>query len=221
MWIKICGIRDELALRGAVVAGTDAVGFNFVSGSPRCVTVEQARHLVALLPATVTPVGLFCNQPVEFVLATARACGLRLVQLHGDESVAEATQVAREFPLLRSFNWSDLGLAPLATQLGELSATGVEPWGILVDGPRAGARTGGTGNRVDWPRLACDWGLAARPRLILAGGLNPANVAEAVSVVHPDGVDVASGVETAPGVKDPELMLRFCEATRAGRPVRV
>ncbi|MFM8223695.1 MAG: phosphoribosylanthranilate isomerase, partial [Planctomycetaceae bacterium] len=134
MWIKICGIRDELALQGAVASGADAVGFNFVAGSPRCVTVEQARQLVARLPPTVLPVGLFCNQPVEFVLETARACRLRLVQLHGDESVAEAAQVAREFPMLRSFNWSDAGLAPLAHQLAGLAAAGAEPWGILGDG---------------------------------------------------------------------------------------
>lgn len=220
VWIKICGIRDASALQAAVAAGATAIGFNFVPTSSRVVARGVARSLVAELPPTVTPVGLFCNQPVEFVLSTAHDCGLQMVQLHGDESISDAVRVAREYPLLRSLNWSPAGLAPLGPCLAEFSASGVTPWGILIDGPRVGQQTGGTGHRVDWQQLARDWPKSETPRLILAGGLNPGNVAEAVEMVQPAGVDVASGVESTPGVKDPRLMRQFCEAARAGTTVR-
>jgi phosphoribosylanthranilate isomerase len=145
VWVKICGVREIATLRQVIDAGADAVGLNFYTPSPRSVTVDVARTLSQEGAGEIERVGLFVNHPVEFVLATARDCQLDTVQLHGDESTAEITAVAREFPVIRAFRVGPAGLGPVADELAQLRALGVRLRGALVDAQVAGAY-GGT-----WP----------------------------------------------------------------------
>ena len=199
--VKICGItRPEDAVAAAEV-GADAIGLVFYPKSRRGVSPEQAEAILAALPPFVTPVALFVNEEVERIRAICQGLGVRTVQLHGDEP----PDVARE-------------LAPLAVikafRVGspdDLKALeGYPASAYLLDACVEG-KYGGTGRSFDW-RLAA----AARRhgRIIVAGGLTPENVAEAVRVARPYGVDASSGVESAPGVKDRAKMAAFVAAAR-------
>ena len=193
--VKICGITNSDDARHAADCGADALGFVFYAGSPRCVTPEQARELVAGLPPFVTRVGLFVNEDPGRIRAIIASCGLDAVQLHGDEPPAACV-----LPPCRVIK----GVRPRhAADLAALAAYPVAA--LLVDAAVPG-QFGGTGQRADWELAAR---LAARQRVILAGGLTPANVAAAVRQVRPYAVDVASGVESAPGRKDPDLVAQF------------
>ena len=193
--VKICGITNSDDARHAADCGADALGFVFYAGSPRCVTPEQARELVAGLPPFVTRVGLFVNEDPVRIRAIIASCGLDAVQLHGDEPPADCV-----LPPCRVIK----GVRPRhAADLAALAAYPVAA--LLVDAAVPG-QFGGTGQRADWELAAV---LATRQRVILAGGLTPANVAAAVRQVKPYGVDVASGVESAPGRKDPDRVAQF------------
>ena len=193
--VKICGITNSDDARHAADCGADALGFVFYAGSPRCVTPEQARELVAGLPPFVTRVGLFVNEDPVRIRAIIASCGLDAVQLHGDEPPADCV-----LPPCRVIK----GVRPrYAADLAALAAYPVAA--LLVDAAVPG-QFGGTGQRADWELAAV---LAARQRVILAGGLTPANVAAAVRQVRPYAVDVASGVESAPGRKNPDLVAQF------------
>ncbi len=199
--VKICGItRPEDALVAAR-AGADAVGLVFVPQSPRCVDVEQARAVIGTLPPFVTPVALFLDAEAEAVARVLAALPTAVPQFHGDESPEYC----------RSFGRPYLKAVPMGG--------GVDPQdyahrfpdaaGLILDGHPAG-EMGGSGRRFDWrtvPQLG-------RP-VILAGGLTPENVAEAVRIACPYGVDVSSGVESAPGIKDPARIEAFVAAVRA------
>ena len=194
--VKICGItRLEDALLAAEL-GADALGFNLWPGSKRHIDVGVAREIVDRLPPFVTAVGVFVNQPPSEVLTLAAEAGLAAVQLHGDEP------------------WEDVNGYPLpavkAVRLsGRESLLNLHRYRVrayLLDAPGAGF--GGSGTTCDW-QLAAE--VAARSNVILAGGLTPDNVAEAIRAVRPWAVDVASGVESSPGVKDPEKLRRFVE----------
>jgi len=195
--VKICGItRLEDALLAASF-GADALGFNLWPGSKRHVDPDAARAIVDRLPPFVTPVGVFVDQPPTTVLALAAQAGVQVVQLHGDES------------------WEDVNGYPIpavkAVRLaGPESLRDLHRYrvrGLLLDAPSQGF--GGSGT-------TCDWGLARqvaeRFPVVLAGGLTPENVGEAIRAVRPWAVDVASGVESAPGVKDPDKLRRFIES---------
>jgi phosphoribosylanthranilate isomerase len=195
--VKICGItRVEDALRAAAL-GADAIGLNFWPGSRRCVSAERGAEIARALPAGVRAVGVFVNQPREEILAIARAAGLHAVQLHGDETPGDCA--GWPLPVWKALR--------IASPLGLASLAGFRVEAFVVDsgGPGSGA-WGGTG-------ATCDWSLAreaaARAPTWLAGGLSPANVREAIRAVRPLGVDVASGVESSPGVKDPEKLEAF------------
>jgi phosphoribosylanthranilate isomerase len=193
--VKICGITNGDDARHAADCGADALGFVFYAGSPRYVTPEQARELVAGLPPFVTRVGLFVNEDPGRIRAIIASCSLDAVQLHGDEPPADCI-----LPPCRVIK----GVRPRhAADLAALAAYPVAA--LLVDAAVPG-QFGGTGQRADWELAAR---LAARQRVILAGGLTPANVAAAVRQVRPYAVDVASGVESAPGRKDPDLVAQF------------
>ena len=193
--VKICGITNSDDARHAADCGADALGFVFYAGSPRCVTPEQARELVAGLPPFVTRVGLFVNDDPVRIRAIIASCGLDAVQLHGDEPPADCV-----LPPCRVIK----GVRPRhAADLAALAAYPVAA--LLVDAAVPG-QFGGTGQLADWELAAV---LAARQRVILAGGLTPANVAAAVRQVRPYAVDVASGVESAPGRKNPDLVAQF------------
>jgi phosphoribosylanthranilate isomerase len=189
MIVKICGItRLEDAL-AAVAGGAQAIGFVFWPASPRCVGVETARAIVAALPALVTPGGVFVNQPADEVNEVADRVGLGAVQLHGDETVDDAARIGR--PVLKAFAIGDATRAEDADRWPDRVR-------LLLD-VQDPARRGGTGRTIDWTRAAA---VAARRQVLLAGGLTPDNVAEAVARVRPLGIDVSSGVESAPGIKD-------------------
>ena len=212
---KICGITDPESALVAAESGADAIGLVFVEKSPRCITVEQAHKIVDVLPAFVQPVGLFVNAPVDHVRQTAIELGLRTVQLHGDESPDDVSALA---PLRV--------IKALAFKSRDISST-LEKWrppphnlaGILFDAPPKGHELpGGSGTTFDWDALATlthSGLLAGLPPTILAGGLTPANVGDAIELVAPYAVDVSSGVESSRGVKDHDLIHTFGRAVQA------
>jgi len=197
--VKICGItRLEDAL-AAVRHGAHALGFNFWPGSRRYVSPADAAPIVRKLPPGVLAFGVFVNASREELLAAIAASGVGVAQLHGDEPPALCAQLP--IPVVKAIRVDGPGaLAALAAY--EVSA-------FLLDAPGPGF--GGSGRTLDWA-LAAE---AARAgRVYLAGGLTPENVGEAVRRVRPFGVDVASGVELMPGVKDEEKMRRFIQAAK-------
>lgn len=215
MWVKLCGIRDVDTALAAAEAGADAIGLNFFEKSPRCVDVETVRAIATSLPPYVTPVGLFVNHSLRDVVEITETCHLATLQFHGDETPAEIAAVTRERPglrIIRAFRF-DGDLAPLRRELEALAELDVTPTAVLVDANVKGAY-GGTGHTVPWLALAESWDESAFPPLILAGGLTPENVAEAIEVVQPWGVDTASGVESVKAVKDRDRMRRFVAAAK-------
>jgi|WetSurMetagenome_2_1015567.scaffolds.fasta_scaffold78415_3 phosphoribosylanthranilate isomerase len=194
--IKICGITNIGDALCAAACGADAVGFIFHPESPRNIAPKRAKEIIAALPRGIATVGVFVNREAKAAARTAAACGLDLIQLHGDES----PEYCRRFPPERIIK----AVSPRTPEdLRALDAYEVRAF--LVDFREAG-RYGGTGKRADW-------GLAARLResrpLILAGGLCIENIGEALSAVAPDAVDINSGCERAPGIKDHERMKRI------------
>jgi phosphoribosylanthranilate isomerase len=204
MKIKICGITNVEDAAVAVRAGADALGFVMYRNSPRWVEPAAARSIIAGLPPFVSAVGVFVNEEAERVRALMDECGMALAQLHGDESALYCQKLGR--PVLKALRLKDRGtVLALAEFQGRANVRGV-----LIDA-FSDHVYGGTGQTVDW-------GLAQEAvrsaRVILAGGLNPANVAEAIRMVRPYGVDVSSGVEKSPGKKDPDKVRAFIEAAR-------
>jgi phosphoribosylanthranilate isomerase len=196
--IKICGITTPEALQAAVDAGADAIGLVFAAGSPRCLDADTATRLLALVPPNVLAVGVYRGlRPADPL--TDR---VGMLQLHGDEDEALITSLPH--PVIRGFPFAPEAVArwDACPNVGYL----------LVDGPRAGA-----GETFDHRALAALIRTVAKP-VIRAGGLTPENVADAIRAVRPYGVDVSSGVESAPGVKDPKRIAAFCEAVRAADP---
>lgn len=207
VWVKICGIRDEPTARAVAEAGADAIGLNFFAASPRCVDVATAARIVAALPATVEPIGVFVNASARRMREVATECGLRTLQLHGDEP-PELLAELREFRLIRAFRVGETGLVEVRSELAQLQAMQVELTGCLIDARVAGVY-GGTGATAPWEVVAAEWPSVGGPPLILAGGLTPQNVGQAIRVCRPWGVDVAGGVEAAPGVKDLKKVCAF------------
>lgn len=199
MLVKICGMTTLADAEWAVECGANAIGFVFWPESPRFIDPHRAQEIAARLPPFVTPVGVFVNQPLDHVNATAALVGLGVVQLHGDEEVDLAARVTR--PVLKAMTLAGAEDAmdrwPRATM-------------VLLDAHDP-ARRGGTGTTIDWTRAAA---IAARRPVVLAGGLNTQNVAAAIDRVHPYGIDVSSGVERAPGVKDHEKVRALLLAVR-------
>jgi phosphoribosylanthranilate isomerase len=188
MIVKICGITRALDAERAVALGATAIGFIFWESSPRRVVPEQARAIANGLPASVMKVGVFVDPTTDELTRTVREVGLDAVQLHGSESRDVTEQVKA-----RVIKAIALGSADADALIVEWTGTT-----LLVDAHDP-VRRGGTGRVADWDRAAA---LARRHEVILAGGLNPDNVAEALRRVRPAGIDVSSGVEQTPGVKD-------------------
>ena len=202
--IKICGLTREADLAAAVEAGADAVGFVLYEKSPRHVPIERAAMLAGSLPPFVTPVLLFVNAPPADVAAAVRALPQALLQFHGDETPAACDAPGR--PYLRAVR--------MAPDVDLLKCTQLFPnaQALLLDAAVDGY--GGGGKVFDWSLLPPDLPADVRSRLVLSGGLHPANVIDGVLRVRPHAVDVSSGVESAKGVKDAALIRRFCEAVR-------
>ncbi len=194
--VKICGItRVEDAL-AAAEAGADAIGLVFYARSPRAVGIEQARAIVAALPPFVSVVGLFVDARPEAVRAVLDALPLDLLQFHGDECGADCGMYGR--PYIKA-----ISMRPGLDVAGYAGAY-PDATGFLLDTHQEGV-PGGTGRHFDWAQVPHD---LQRP-LILAGGLAPDNVAEAIRRVRPYGVDVSSGVELSKGIKDAEKISAF------------
>lgn len=193
--VKICGITNREDALTAAEAGADAVGFVFAEGSPRCVSPQKAAAIIAELPPFVQTVGLFVDAEPDRINWVADFCGLDLVQLHGDEDPDECAEIRRR--VIKAFRVKDA--STLAT-LGRYQTAG-----YLLDAWSPDAH-GGTGKTFDWTLLR---GITQDCPIILAGGLTPDNVGQALRLVKPYAVDVSSGVESSPGRKDPEKVKLF------------
>jgi len=217
MWIKICGIREAETARRIAELCPQAVGLNFYTKSVRSVDVPTARTIIESLPQSVEPVGVFVNQSVQDILAIIQRCGLRQVQLHGEESPADLAALQSALPkvrLIRAWRVGDEGLSGLRVYLQECRGRNVVLSACLIDARVEGVY-GGTGRTAPWDVVADEYRRDEWPPLILAGGLTPSNVASAISTVRPWGVDVAGGVESSPGIMEIELVRTFIDA--AGR----
>ena len=203
--IKICGITKKEDALAAAHLGADALGFVFAT-SPRKVSTESAREIVKTLPPFVKTVGVFVDEDPERVSSIAAMCGLDILQFHGSESVDYCGSFDRRVIKAVRMQSRD--------ELKNLSKYVDVVDGLLLD-THVPNKPGGTGITFDW-KLAVE---ARRyGRIILAGGLNPENVAAAISMVKPYAVDASSGLEQSPGVKDHEKMAKFIrEATEAAR----
>lgn len=193
--VKICGITSAADALHAIHCGADALGLVFYAKSPRCLSPEQARTIIGELPPFVTAVGLFVNQRAEEIRRIFEFCGLDAVQLHGDEGPEDCRlaplRVIKALRVRDEASLADLGQYPVNAVL--LDAWSPDSYG-------------GTGRTFNWQLAA----RAAKTRhIILAGGLNPENVAGAVRAVRPYAVDVSSGVESAPGRKDRQKVAAF------------
>jgi phosphoribosylanthranilate isomerase len=199
--IKICGITRAEDARHAAALGVDAIGLVFYAASPRYVSIEQADAVVAVVPPFVTVVGLFVDAAPGTVRAVLKKVPVDLLQFHGDESPDYCRQFAR--PWLKAIRMrGDVDLAAEAARYKQAS-------GLLLDAYRPGI-PGGTGESFEWSRVPQNSTLP----IVLAGGLTPDNVGEAIGRAHPFAVDVSGGVELARGVKDQEKMAAFMTAVR-------
>jgi len=210
--VKICGATHPDWARVAADAGADAVGLVFAE-SPRRVTPEQAAAIVDALPPWVAPVGVFVDAPAQVVRETAAGVGLATVQLHGDEPPESLADLGR-LKVIKAFRIaSEDDLAAARTWRKGAERMGRTPDAYLVDARVEGGPKGGTGETADW-HLAAGMSREGFAPLILAGGLGPQNVAEAVRAVRPWGVDSSSGTEATPGTKSPDKIRAFVEAVR-------
>jgi phosphoribosylanthranilate isomerase len=200
--IKICGVRSSAIARRAVGAGADALGFVFARSSPRFIEPTEAALIVAELPPFVASVALTVDMPAEQAAELQGVCPTDYHQLHGGESVELARACGPRVIKAIRFNEATID-ADLACWAG-VSEVGA----ILIDGS-----PGGLGESFDWSLLAKRREQCDKP-IILAGGLTPDNVVEAIQTVRPFAVDVSSGVESERGVKDPDLIDAFCAAVR-------
>lgn len=199
--VKICGITNLGDARHASDCGADALGFVFYAGSPRFVDPGLVRPIIADLPPFMTTVGLFVNESPARIREIVDFCGLDTVQLHGDEQPDQCS-----YPPHRVVK-----AVRLKQQMVNSSVFAAYPVSALLLDAYVSGQFGGTGDRCDWALAAL---VAEQHRVILAGGLSPENVAEAIRQVHPYGVDVSSGVEIKPGQKDPLKVARFIRAAK-------
>ena len=201
--VKICGIRRAEDAAAAVAAGADALGFNFWKGTPRYVAPSEAATMVAAAPPGVLTVGVFVDEEPERVAEIADQTGVMALQLHGSETPAYLDSLGA-FLKIKAMKVSP-GFDP--AKMDDYGSASL----FLLEGLVAGM-VGGTGQTFDWSiaEQAKEHG-----KIILAGGLTPDNVADAVRRVRPWGVDVASGVESEPGKKDPRLIRAFIQAARS------
>jgi phosphoribosylanthranilate isomerase len=207
--IKICGITNPADAEQATRFGADMIGLNFYAKSPRCIDETTARSILQVLPTAVEPVALFVNEPLAQMQRTAEVLNIRTVQIHGDHHEILPSGATRWIP---AFSVADAaGLQHITSYLEKLLFVGSAPAAILVDAHVPGMY-GGTGQVGPWELLA---DFKPGVPLILAGGLTPDNVADAIRLVRPYAVDVASGVESSPGKKDPDKMRRFIDAVRS------
>lgn len=194
MIVKVCGITNAEDAAAAIAGGATAIGFNFYPRSPRFIAPDAAAAIVT--PAGVRRVGVFVNEPRETVERIVRIAALDVAQLHGDESPEQFPDT----PVWKA--------ARVSANLDLSAYRGESIEALLLDGP-AGELYGGAGKSFDWNLAA-----STTQRIILAGGLDSSNVAAAIAVAHPWGVDACSRIESAPGKKDYKKMNEFLQAAR-------
>lgn len=209
---KICGITRMDDAQLCVAAGADAIGINFYAGSKRFHSLEQAEMWLRNVPRVLTRVAVLVNAPVEEVTRIAESGLIDVLQFHGDEMPEDLSayrSAGIELPFIRAL--------PLKreTTLADLQSWPVNA--LLLDAYAPGTY-GGTGHTIDWNRAAGIIAALAPLPVILSGGLTPENVAQAVRLTHPAGVDVASGVEISPGLKDSAKVAKFVRQARGGDP---
>ena len=206
-FIKICGITNLADASAAIAAGADALGFNFYQPSARYITPRSARAIIDQLPDSILKVGVFVNESQPALTQIANESGIKALQLHGDESPDYCHQLASEFQVIKTLAVSDQ-LDPKLAQAFDVDA-------IMLD-TRDNKLRGGTGRAFDWSIAEEIKRLV--PKLYLAGGLSPENVAAAIETVRPFAVDACSGLEVKPGVKNHERMHAFVAAVRSVKP---
>lgn len=205
--VKICGVKRLEDARAVQAAGAHAIGLNFAAESPRCIgDVNAAERFVREANLTLRWAGVFVNATPEFILDAVRRAKLTIVQLHGDEPAAFADSLRPQLPkgveIWKAFRVSSADdLAPIEAFPANAA---------LLDAKIAGVR-GGSGHAFDWSILNS---LSRTKPLVLAGGLKPENAADAVRIVRPEWIDTASGVESAPGIKDPARIAMLMDAVR-------
>jgi phosphoribosylanthranilate isomerase len=211
IWIKICGTTNLEDALTAVEAGADALGFVFYEKSPRKIDPETARTISEQLPPNIEKVGVFVNEPVETVLNTVVQAGLTAVQLHGVEP-----RGAEYIRALRAGGEMKIFLVLQADEIGGFDAIEINKAGITVFLDSGTPQVpGGTGKTFDWSgSTAGVEAIRKHVNVVVAGGLNKDNVSDAIHILKPWGVDVASGVEAKPGKKDPEKVRAFVDAVR-------
>jgi phosphoribosylanthranilate isomerase len=201
--VKICGITNENDARAACEAGADSLGFNFYKASPRHVSGAEVAKIRPHLPANIEAVGVFVNAGAADVAKLCASLRLDAVQLHGDETPQRVADLAATIPVIKAFRVGPDFLLETLDEYAKASA-------YLLDAAETG-QYGGTGRTNDW---ALAQSAARTRRIILAGGLNAENVAAAIHLVRPYGVDVASGVESKPGKKDAARLREFVQEVR-------
>jgi phosphoribosylanthranilate isomerase len=214
--IKICGVTSPLDAEVVAAAGPDAVGLNFCSDSPRYVSLEAAESIDRALPAEIARVAVVVNAELDEVRRMTEHLRIDYLQLHGDETPTLVAAFRRQFPtlpLIRAFRCRDQELDHVELFVRQCEEIGADLAAILVDAYQPG-QYGGTGKTVDWESLAERPELLRRYPLVLAGGLRPNNVGEAIWIVQPAAVDTASGVELTPGRKDQGMVESFVRAAR-------
>ncbi len=216
MWIKICGIRDLTTALDVAELAPNAIGLNFYHKTPRCVSIDTAARIVHHLPEAVDPVGLFVNHSIDQITATCQQSGIRTVQLHGDEPpqlLAQLSSARTGIRIVHAHRLGLDGLDPLSQYVEECAALKGKLAACLIDARIEGAY-GGTGTTVPWDLLNRQYRRIDWPPLILAGGLNPENVGDAIRIARPWGVDVSSGVESVTAIKDMRLVKKFINTAR-------
>ncbi len=212
--IKICGItRTEDAVAAANL-GADAIGLNFYEKSPRCLSVEIATRIASQVPPIVCKIGVFVNHPIDHIKRICDEVGLDLIQLHGDEPNEVIHQLAPRL-VVRAIRCTQDGME-MASQLADNCPTRLSNLcALLFDAHQPGIY-GGTGKLVDWEMLQAWSAQHTGTNVILAGGLNPENVLDAIRVARPSAVDTASGVESSPGEKCKDLLGEFIANAKLG-----
>jgi phosphoribosylanthranilate isomerase len=200
--VKVCGICRLEDAELAIALGASAIGFIFWPESPRYCEPERAQAIATRLPPHITVVGVFVDQPVQHVIQIATQVPLGAVQLHGNESIEDFDRVRQ--PLIKAI--------PVTTGLDLVTIDRLPDGVTVLLDAHDPIRRGGTGQTIDWTIAAS---IAARRRTILSGGLNAANVREAITEVQPHMIDVSSGVESAPGRKDAGKLEAFFAAVGA------